>query len=42
MEEVIMEAGYKVLIVVDVNILLIVGDPQGILYQQLKPQSIHS
>jgi hypothetical protein len=33
-------AGHEVLMEVDVNILLIVGDPQGILGQQLRPRSI--
>jgi hypothetical protein len=33
--------GYKVMLEVDGNILLIVGDPQGILDQQLGPRAIH-
>jgi hypothetical protein len=40
LEEVAVRADHKVLIEVDDNIVLIVGDPQGILGQQLWPRSI--
>jgi hypothetical protein len=40
LEEVTMHADHKVFIEVDDNIALIVGDPQGILGQQLWPRSI--
>jgi hypothetical protein len=36
--EVIVQAGHKVWMEVADNILLIVGNPRGILYQQLRPQ----
>ncbi len=41
LEEVAMSADYKVLMEVDDNILLIVGNPQGILGQQVRPYPIH-
>ncbi len=41
LEQVTMRAGRKVLMYVDNNILLIVGDPQGILNQKLRPRPIH-
>ncbi len=41
MEEVAICSGRKVLTEVENNILLIVGDPQGILEQQLRPRTIH-
>jgi hypothetical protein len=41
LEEVIVRAGHKVLMEVDDSILLIVGDPQGIFDQQLRPHQIH-
>jgi hypothetical protein len=34
-------AGHEVLMEVDDNIWLIVGDQQGILYEQLTPRPIH-
>jgi hypothetical protein len=40
MEEVAVRAGHKVLLFDD-NIFLIVGDPQGLLDQQLSPHPIH-
>ncbi len=42
LEEVAVCAGDKVLMEVDDNILLIDGDPQGILDVRLEPRSIHS
>ncbi len=33
--------GHKVLMEVDDNPLIIIGDPQGILDQQLSPHSMH-
>jgi hypothetical protein len=36
-----MRVGRKVLMEVDDSILLIFGDPQGILVQQLRPRPIH-
>ncbi len=36
-----MHAGHEVLMEVDDNIVLIVGDQQGILDQQLRPHIIH-
>jgi hypothetical protein len=41
MEEVAMSACHEVLMEVDDNILRIVGDPRGILEQQLRPHPIH-
>jgi len=41
LEEVAVHAGHKVLMDVDDIILLIVGIPQGILDQQLRPRPIH-
>ncbi len=41
LEEVTVRAGNKVLVKVDNNSVLIVGDPQGILSQQLRPHAIH-
>jgi hypothetical protein len=40
-EEVATHVGHKVLMKVDDNILPIVGDPLGILDQQLRPRIIH-
>ncbi len=40
-EEVMKCACHKVLVEVDDNSLLIVGDPQGILGKQLRPSPIH-
>ena len=40
MVEVAMHAGHKVLVKVDISVL-IVGDPQGIWGQQLRPCQIH-
>jgi hypothetical protein len=37
LEEVAVRAGHKVLMEVELNILLIAGDSQGILDQQLRP-----
>ncbi len=37
-----MNAGHKVLMVVDNNILLIVGNPKGILYQPLRPHPFYT
>ncbi len=42
MEEVEVPAGREVLVDVDDNSALIVGNPRGILGQQLKPQPIYS
>ncbi len=41
LEEVAVCAGHKVLAEDDDNIVPIVGDPQGILDQQLKPHTIN-
>jgi hypothetical protein len=41
LEEVIVHAGHEVLMKVDDHSVLIVGDPQVILGQQLRPHSIH-
>jgi len=41
MEEVAVHGGRKVLMEVDDNILMIVGDPRGILDEQLRPRLIH-
>ncbi len=41
MEEVAVHAGREVLMEVDDNILLIVGDPQGISVEQLRPHPNH-
>jgi hypothetical protein len=41
LEGVIVHAGHEVLMEVDDNIVLIVGDQQGILDQQLRPHIIH-
>jgi hypothetical protein len=40
-EEVAVRAGHEVLMELDDSILLIVDDPQGILYWQLRPHPIH-
>jgi hypothetical protein len=40
LEEVAVRAGHEVSMKVDDNILLIVGDPQGILDQQLRTKQI--
>jgi hypothetical protein len=40
LKDVAFHTGHEVLMEVDVNILLIVGDPQGILGQQLRPRPI--
>jgi hypothetical protein len=40
-EEVTVHASHKVLIEFEDNILLIVGNPQAILNQQLRPHPIH-
>jgi hypothetical protein len=40
MKEIAVHAGYEVLMEVDENILLIVGDPQGISDRQLRPYPI--
>jgi hypothetical protein len=39
-EEITVGACYKLMMVVDNNILMIIGDPQGILDLQLKPNLI--
>jgi hypothetical protein len=41
-EEVGVYADHEVIVEVDDNIVLIVGNPQGILGQQLRPCQIHS
>jgi hypothetical protein len=41
LEEVAMQAGRKVLAEIEDNSALIVGDPQGILGQQLRPRPVH-
>jgi hypothetical protein len=41
LEEVTVCSGHKVLMEVENNILLIVGNLQGILEQQLRPRTIH-
>ncbi len=41
LKEVAMRAGHKVSMEVDDNVLLIVGDAQGILDQQLGPRQVH-
>ncbi len=41
LEEVTMRASHKVLVEVDDNQQLIIGDQQGILVQQLKTHPIH-
>jgi hypothetical protein len=41
LEEVAVRTGHKVLMKVGNNSLLIVGDPKGILDQQLMPHPIH-
>jgi hypothetical protein len=41
LEEAAVHSGHEVLVEVDVNILLIVGNPKGILDQQLRPLPIH-
>ena len=41
MKETAKHAGHQVLIEVDYNILLIFGNPQGILGMQLRPHPIH-
>jgi hypothetical protein len=41
LEEVAVHAGHEVLIIADDNSVLLVGDQQGILGQQPRPQSIH-
>jgi hypothetical protein len=40
LKEVAVQAGHKVLIEVDLNSVLIVGNPQGIFGQQLRPRQI--
>jgi hypothetical protein len=40
LEEVTVSAGHKVLMGIDYNISLIVGDPQEILEEQLRPHPI--
>ncbi len=42
LEEVAMHADNKVLMQVDDNSLQVVGDPHGVLVQQLRPHPIHS
>ncbi len=41
LKEVTGRVGYKVLMEVDNNILLIIGDPLGILVQEHRPQPVH-
>ncbi len=41
LEEVTVHAGHKVLMEVDDNTLLIIGNPRGILDQQLRPHGIN-
>jgi hypothetical protein len=41
LEEVAVGAGYEVLVDIDDNDWLIVGDPQGVLDEQLRPHPIH-
>jgi hypothetical protein len=41
MEEIMVHAGHKIQMEVDENSVLIVGNPQGILGEQLRPCSIH-
>jgi hypothetical protein len=40
LKEAVVHAGHKVLMEVDDNILLIVGDPKGVLGKQLRSQPI--
>jgi len=41
LEEVAVHADQKLLVGIDNNILLLVGEPQGIIYQRLSPHPIH-
>jgi hypothetical protein len=41
LEDIAVHAGHEVLMEVDGNITMTVGNPQGILDEQLRPQPIH-